>query len=594
MTVFALLAGIDAYAAKDVPDLRGCRNDVVAAAAFLASRSTAARVLRLHDAAATRAAVIDGLHRHLGQAGPGDTALFWFSGHGSQVRVPPGLAHLETGPMMQTLVCADSRTPGVPDLLDKELSLLLDAIAGRGAHVVVVLDSCHSAGASRRTVRVRSVRPSLRVADRPPVLLPELGGRPYAEVGRADVRHVALAAARRTELAQELELDGAPRGVFSWALLRALGRLGGSATYRRLLVAARVDVEARVAGQVPQLDPELPGLADQPFLGGATAAPGAGMLLRHGRDGWELDAGACHGLPVGDDELRVAVVDAGRPREARVTRVLTERSLVTPLGWAPDPERQYPVVFSRVPPPRTTVTGLPAEEIQRSAFVRPAAPDEEPELRVVGGARIVSPEGEVPAGPGTVPQRLEHVARWRQIRALANPLSRLAGAVALELRPGDPDAEPIEPEGGVIHLASDQVYIRMYNRTDRPLYCVLLNLTSRYRVHAGLFPGAFLDARSTGWALGRKPVRITRSAAEPGRRSWWRPAPTVEPLRDWLKLLVAEEQFGSAPFELPGIDAAGDPRRGPIRLRGPHFRADAEPACDWTTVTVPMVTELPQ
>jgi hypothetical protein len=593
VTVFALLAGIDAYAADSVTDLRGCRNDVIAAAAFLRTRSSAARILRLHDADATRAAVIDGLHRHLGQAGPGDTALFWFSGHGSQVRVPPGLAHLETGPMMQTLVCADSRTPGVPDLLDKELSLLLDEIAGRGAHVAVVLDSCHSEGASRRTVRVRSVRPSLRAADRPPVLLPELGGRPYAEVGRSDVRHVALAAARRTQLAQEMELDGEQRGVFSWALLRALGRLGGSATYRRLLVAARVDVEARAAAQIPQLGPEVPGLADQPFLGGAITSPAA-MLLRHGLNGWELDAGACHGLPAGEGELRVAVAGDAGAGEARVTRVLTERSLVDPLGWKPDPERQYPVVFSRVPPPATGVAGVPAEEIRGSAFVRPAGPDEEPELRVVGGARIESPEGVVPAGPGTVVQRLEHVARWRQIRALENPRSGLAGAVTLEILPGDPGAEPVAPEGGAIHLASDRIFIRLYNRTERPLYCVLLNLTSRYRVHAGLFPGAFVDGRSTGWALDRKPVPITGPPAEPSGRGWWRRAPKVEPLRDWLKLLVAEEQFGSAPFELPGIDTAGDARRGSIRLRGPHFRADADQACDWTAVTVLVVTRIPQ
>ncbi|WP_436525425.1 caspase family protein [Actinoplanes sp. HUAS TT8] len=573
--VFALLTGIDAYVAKTVPDLRGCRNDVLAAAARLRDGG---RILELHDEDATRAAVIDGIHRHLGQAGPGDTALFWFSGHGSQVRVPAGLQHLETGPMMQTLVCADSRTPGVPDLLDKELSLLLDEIAGRGAHVAVVLDSCHSEGASRATARVRSVRPSLRAADqRPPVLLPELGGRPYEEVGRSDARHVALAAARRTELARELELDGVPRGVFSWALLRAMGRLGGAATYRELLIAARVDVEARVAGQVPQLSPIEPGLADQPFLGGATGSPGA-MVIRHARDGWELDAGAAHGLPAAG--LRVASPGAGGLREFEVTRVLTERSLLTPLGWTPDPDRQYPAVFSHVPLPATTVSGVPAEEIEKSAFVRPAAPDEEPELIVTAGPRIRTPDGEVPAGPGTLRQRLEHVARWRQIRALDNPRSSLAGAVALEIIPSVPENPPIK---GEINLAYEgkvppTIYLRLHNRSDRRLYCVLLNLTSGYSVYTGLFPGAFIDARSSGWALNRKPVQVS----VPVRRT--RFGRRVGVTRDWLKLLVAEEQFSSVPFALPGIDQADGSRRGPMRLY------DEGRAGDWTTLTVPVVT----
>ncbi|GIE87326.1 caspase family protein [Actinoplanes regularis] len=589
--VFVLLAGIDAYDAKSVTDLRGCRNDVVAAAAFLRSRCPAAKIEELHDAAATRAAVIDGIHRHLGRARRGDTALFWFSGHGSELRVPEGLQHLESGPMMQTLVCADSRTPGVPDLLDKELSLLLDEIAGRGAHVAVVLDSCHSEGASRDTALVRAV-PSLRAKPVRPALLPELGGRPYETVGRSTARHVALAAARRFEFALEMELDGQWRGVFSWALLRALNRLGPE-TYRELLVAARVDVEARSFNQVPRLYPEVPGLPDQPFLGGATVRPEAGMLIRSGRQGWELDAGSCHGLPpAGDDDLRVALPGSGAPKEARVTRVLTERSLVTPLGWRPDPERQYPVVFSRVPLPATTVAGVPAETIGRSPFVRLAGPSEAPELRVVDGVRIEGPDGKVIDGSGPLLPRLEHVARWRQIRDLNNPLSRLAGAVSLEIIPAGEGATPIVAEGGEIHLwyeegAPPEILIRLRNRTGRRLYCVLLDLTSGYRVHAELFEGAFIDARSDGWALNRRPVRVSLPPGRPVR-----PGSSV---REWLKLLVAEEQFSSTPFDLPALDRAHTAGRGPMVL---HGLRDAEHAGDgvhdWAALTVPVLTTVPQ
>ena len=59
----------------------------------------------------------------------------------------------------QTLVCADSRRAGVPDLADKELSVLLDDVAARGPHVLVVLDCCHSGGGTRDPGERRRGRP---------------------------------------------------------------------------------------------------------------------------------------------------------------------------------------------------------------------------------------------------------------------------------------------------------------------------------------------------------------------------------------------------------------------------------------------------
>src|SRR4051794_7936248 len=44
-----------------------------------------AHVAVLEDAAATRAAILDGLDQLAGRAGPGSTAVFYFSGHGGRV-----------------------------------------------------------------------------------------------------------------------------------------------------------------------------------------------------------------------------------------------------------------------------------------------------------------------------------------------------------------------------------------------------------------------------------------------------------------------------------------------------------------------------
>src|SRR5580765_799111 len=142
--LYALLVGIDTYAAPDLGTLSGCANDVEDALALLDSRATPGTrlcPLVLRDAEATRAAVVDGLRTHLGRAGRDDTALFWFSGHGSQAPVPEWAWFEESTGTLQTLVCADSRVGGVPDLWDKELSALLDIVARRAGHVAVVLDS---------------------------------------------------------------------------------------------------------------------------------------------------------------------------------------------------------------------------------------------------------------------------------------------------------------------------------------------------------------------------------------------------------------------------------------------------------------------
>src|SRR6185369_11131982 len=85
--IYALLVGINNY-----PDphhqLRGCVNDIRALEEYLNGRIDGSgfqffpKVLL--DKEATREALIDGFRTHLKKAGRGDTALFYFAGHGSQ------------------------------------------------------------------------------------------------------------------------------------------------------------------------------------------------------------------------------------------------------------------------------------------------------------------------------------------------------------------------------------------------------------------------------------------------------------------------------------------------------------------------------
>jgi hypothetical protein len=66
--IYALLVGVDAYPPEiSGRPLHGCVNDVRAARAWLVA--CGAHIAVLHDAAATRAAIVAGIRSHLGQAG---------------------------------------------------------------------------------------------------------------------------------------------------------------------------------------------------------------------------------------------------------------------------------------------------------------------------------------------------------------------------------------------------------------------------------------------------------------------------------------------------------------------------------------------
>jgi hypothetical protein len=649
-TLYALLVGINRYASPDVLDLRGCVRDVESADAYLTRTVEGTRLCTriLRDGEGTRDAVVEAIRTHLGQATPEDTVLFWFSGHGSHAACPDWAWFAEPTGQLQTLVCADSRTRDVPDLWDKELWVLLDDVAQHAAHMAVVLDSCHSDGATRELPSDRTSFRSVPEAARRTLasLLPEFAHavarpRPGPSVGGVSAAdrpdHIAMAACASTERARETVLDGGVRGVFSWSLLRALDRLGPLATYRELSAAARTEVEQRVKDQTPQLRPAASALTDHAFLSPRPGPSGAAMRMRYVRGDWEIDAGAVHGLP-SDGGLRVGVRGGSPAQEAAVTTVQAHRSLVVPVhGWAPARDRQYPMVVTHVPLPRLTVsvTGRDPEAVRRlgldlhtagpgggpSPHVCEVGPGSAADLRAEvgpsGTVRLDDDRGrrltEVRAGDAA--GALQHVARWTMLSKLTNPLSQLAGSVQIEVVEAARDVpiaprtggSVLEPADGELTLSyvpegtdrwAPEVFIRLHNTSDRRLFCVLLDLTPRFRVHAALFAGDFIAPRS-------------RAAAVEGRRiraylpDGMTPQPGVR-VRDRLLLLVAEQQFSAEPFLLPELGGRLAGERGGLGSRGlleligngvvQRDVGDAEPdrgAYDWTTESLTLVIEVP-
>ncbi|XVU29704.1 caspase family protein [Actinoplanes sp. CA-054009] len=628
--IYALLVGIDRYRVPGLR-LRGCVNDVRLAEHLLRDRVEADRlaVETLCDTQATRAAVIDRFRRHLGAAGDGDIALFWFSGHGSTAELPKQMWYAENAAACQTIVCHDSRA-GAPDLYDKELAILARDVVAGGAQLVTILDSCHSRSGMREIPATGlSVRAAPPPDDAPHAaeLLSGLAGTAGGQIAG----HIALSACDEHEEANESVFPAGVHGVFSEAIGHAMTRLGPYATYRQVLGDARCRVAGRFRRQRPGLE-WVGDLADREFLGGALRPRASRITMRRGRGAWEVDAGAVHSVAVSS---RFAVHRAETLREVRVTEVFLDRSRVEPVGWKPDAGQSYDMVPTEVPLPpvsvsihaRPSIAARLQRRAQPSPHIRVIDPGREPGGRLLlrvreddGTLQITSADheplapaaGEDEQGVEQTVRDLEHVARWLQVRNLSSPSPALQDAVRMEIVPAAPggarpprDAEPVTGDLEFDYRFDDgvwtppSVHIRLRNTTSARLYCALLDLTDRFRIHPGLFRGDFIAPHWTADVGRGHPVPLS---LPPGR--------VVEPgaaVTDWLVLLVAEEPFDSEPFSLPRLRevAAGEPRRSRTGITGIvgrlgllTARRDVElspdTAADWAVTVTEIRTRVPR
>ncbi|MGW8765648.1 caspase family protein [Streptomyces sp. NPDC055815] len=507
-SIYALLVGIDDYPPETAPPLRGCLNDIAEARRLLEERGAGDVFVRtLLNDAATLGAVEDAVRGHLGRAGAEDTALLWFSGHGTQslARTEEHLRIEATG-RNQALVCFDG------PLRDKRLGSLLDGLASGGAHVAAVLDCCFAGGATRedrRSVRFAAPAPSWDLGGE---ASRDLGGRSFRDLGAGasrdlgggtsrdlsgggtgdgpravspepgstPPRHVLLAAARLDQYSYEDDFAGRRHGAFTHALLGAVRDAGEGATYRELLSAADARLQRSGGRQQPVLFPARSGsLADAPFLGGAVGRPRSPHLLRFGRLGWEVDCGAVHGLADGQDLARAAfaVVSADGPGAGpalslRARAVEPARTLVDPVGWTPATDRVYPVALSVLPQAPATVwctaagsaSGL-LDAVREGIAVSPLlrvlddprqAGDLHFRVHLEGGlAHVLRRDGtpfteplslRAPDVASEVTRCLSHLARWHVIRDLAPGPSALDGLVRVEISPWDAPDEVLTPD----------------------------------------------------------------------------------------------------------------------------------------------------
>ena len=210
---------------------------------------------------------------------PGEQVLIHYSGHGG--RIPTLAPAVKTNGLDEALVPTDIADPGARYLRDLEIAHLLREMVEHELFVTLVLDCCHSGGATRHGVQVRggsAIDRTLRPRESLVATLPVMSGhwKKLLESTPRDVTvgsgwlpdprgYVLLAACRAQELAYEYVVSRVGQvGALSHGLLEGLRAMGPSGTYRQLYHRIEAQVRSRYEMQTPQIEGDLDRLLFEP------------------------------------------------------------------------------------------------------------------------------------------------------------------------------------------------------------------------------------------------------------------------------------------------------------------------------------------
>jgi hypothetical protein len=222
-----VLVGVDAYERSDVPPLSGCVNDVALVRRILKQYFGVPNedIRVVVNERATKANIVLRLRQAVHDAEDGDVVVFYFSGHGSQIRDRDGD---ELTDWLDELICPydmdwDRRTY----ILDDDLDAIFADIP-RGVLLEAFFDCCFWGAGSRALeaeprppqalrANVRYLSPPLDIASRAEGDEDKLR---YHSFGGCDCfkgRNALWAASQEGQPASEDYLEGRGHGVFTYA-----------------------------------------------------------------------------------------------------------------------------------------------------------------------------------------------------------------------------------------------------------------------------------------------------------------------------------------------------------------------------------------
>lgn len=309
-TFHALLIGIDDYPGHP---LKGCVNDIDAVHGVLVGRmgipesqirclvsplATAARTPIAGEQEASAANIVDALAELATTAvDRGHRVFIYYSGHGKRVDVKA-----EDGTIFyrEALVPADFASPNSKGFLfDFEVNERLHAIAQRTTSVTVVLDCCHSAGATRANDAAESTTRTLDLGDDAvgPIDDPGAADRALGDDERApgvaagvDDCHV-VSACLANQFAREDTYSGARHGLLTHAFLAALEAAGDADLHTITWARIWETMHATMTGLQAAQSPMMTGHPGRAVFGGAPVDGDHGIRVVRDGDLYHIGVG---------------------------------------------------------------------------------------------------------------------------------------------------------------------------------------------------------------------------------------------------------------------------------------------------------------
>jgi len=301
---YALLVGVGTYNSRVIPKLEGPMPDVLAMRMKLESKWGFARhnIVELVDARATKAAILAALDVFADRLNPGDTGLFYFSGHGTSA-YDKALRDRATvfSPESGALVPYDARVGTHAEVANslilgnRDIRPRLSRVVSK-ATVLVVFDSCYSGSSAKSAISLPSRGIPLRDLIAEDVTDSDLrvfsGSARSSPVGEKGglkslwpyTNVLYISAASKTEKAVDISSailnqfpteDGRPHGALTSRILAGLNgesdtNHDGMITYEELYRYTKLNVANRFP-HTPQFESPGQTFAEAPLFGAIRA-----------------------------------------------------------------------------------------------------------------------------------------------------------------------------------------------------------------------------------------------------------------------------------------------------------------------------------
>ena len=263
----ALLVGINNY--QNFDNLKGAITDIHLQKELLVNRFgfNPNDILTVSDESEikpTREGILQAFEEHLiKQAKPGDTVVYHFSGHGSQVfeQDSPFENNLRSTfvPNNRSISLTGNQKQ-VSDITSKTLFLLMSNIETE--NITVVLDSCYSGGGKRGNLNIRSTEGGKRYISNDleieyqQKLLSNLGisEEELKQRRKTDIaKGIVIASARKDQIAAEAYLDDFVAGVFTYLMTQYLWQQTSKSPVENLIAnISRSIIHTFSSNQLPE------------------------------------------------------------------------------------------------------------------------------------------------------------------------------------------------------------------------------------------------------------------------------------------------------------------------------------------------------